>query len=294
MREGQVDDAHRATGATERRGQRVTTDEQLRRTGAGHDQVGIGELSGELGHRDRDRAVLGGQSVGVGRGAVDDRDPLGTAARDVGDGQRGHRSGADDEDAGAGDRHRAALERRTHQGGGRAVDLGLGVRALADAQRLLEERVEGRPDGAVLLAQAQRVTGLAEDLALADDHRLQAGRDAEEVGHRALVVVDVEVREELLGRLAGPLDEQARDVLDAAVEAVDLGIDLEPVARDDRRRLGDVRATHHVGDQLEGGIAVEGETLQEGHGGRLVGDPDDENAHEASSAPAATALRCSW
>ena len=83
----------------------------------------------------------------------------------------------------------------TREGAARSM-LGLGVSALADAQRLLEERVERRPDGAVLLAEAQRVAGLAEDLALPEDHRLQAGRDAEEVGHRALVVVDVEVRED--------------------------------------------------------------------------------------------------
>ena len=106
------------------------------------------------------------------------------------------------------------------------------MRALADAQRLLEEDVEGRADGAVLLAEPQRLAGLAEDLALADDHRVEAGGDVEEVGDGALVVVDVEVRHERLGGLAGALDEQPGDVLDAAVEAVDLGVDLEPVARE--------------------------------------------------------------
>ena len=46
----------------------------------------------------------------------------------------------------------------------------------------------------------------------------EAGGDLEEVGDRALVVVDVEVREERLGRLPGPLDEEPGEGLDAAVE----------------------------------------------------------------------------
>ena len=55
--------------------------------------------------------------------------------------------------------------------------------------------VERRTDGAELLAQPQRLAGLAEDLALADDHRVEPGGDVEEVGDRAVVVVDVEVRQ---------------------------------------------------------------------------------------------------
>ena len=219
--------------------------------------------------------------------------PAGAAAREVGDRQRGHRAGADDECAGTGDGHGAALEGGADQRRGGAVDVGLGVGPLADAQRLLEEGVEGRADGAVLLADAQRLAGLAEDLALADDHRVESGGDLEEVRDGALVVVDVEVRQQRLGGLLGARDEQAGEVLDAAVEAVDLGVDLEPVAGHDRGRLGDVLTADHVGDQLDRAVGVEGEALEELDRSRLVGDADDQNAHETSSDPA-TALRCSW
>ena len=44
-----------------------------------------------------------------------------------------------------------------------------------------------------------RVAHLAEDLALADDHRVEAGRDREEVRDRGVVVVRVEVVGELVG-----------------------------------------------------------------------------------------------
>ena len=212
----------------------------------------------------------------------------------MGGGEGRHRAGADHERAGTRDGHRAALECGADERGRGPVDVGLGVGALADAQGLLEERVERRSDRAVLLAEAEGVPGLAEDLALAEDHRVEAGRDLEEVRDRALVVVDVEVRQQRLGGLLGPRDEEAGEVLDAAVEAVDLGVDLEPVARDDRGGLGDVLAGDDVGDQLGGRVEVEREALEQLHRRGLVGDPHDQDAHDASSDPGATALRCSW
>ena len=89
---------------------------------------------------------------------------------------------------------RGPVEGHADQGRRSAVDVGLGVGALADPQRLLEEHVEGGSDGAELLAEPQGLAGLAEDLALADGHRVQPGRDLEQVRDRAVVVVDVEVR----------------------------------------------------------------------------------------------------
>ena len=161
----------------------------------------------------------------------------------------------------------AALECGADEGRRSAVDVGLGVGTLADPQGLLEEGVEGGADGAVLLADPQRVAGLAEDLALADDHRVESGRDLEQVRDGALVVVDVEVWQQRLGGLLGAGDEQPGQVLDGAVETVDLGVDLEAVAGDDRGGLGDVLATHDVGDQLDHAVGVEREPLEEVHRG---------------------------
>ena len=199
------------------------------------------------------------------------------------------------------------LDRRGHQGRGGPVDAGLGPGALADPQRLLEQHVERGTHAALLLAAAQRLAGLAEDLALADRHRVQPGGDVEQVGDRAVLVVHVEVRQHRLGRLAGPLHEQARELLDAAVEPVDLGVDLEPVAGGDDRGLGDRRARLGVGDQLGDTVGVERDPLQQRHRGRVVGDAHHEDAHEACSrrsggsgvsgvaAPRRTPdLRCSW
>ena len=86
---------------------------------------------------------------------------------------------------------------RLHEGAADEVDAGLGVHPLGDAQRLLEHGVEGRADVAVALRPGEGAPHLAEDLRLADGHRVQARRDAEDVGDAALLVVDEEVRLEV-------------------------------------------------------------------------------------------------
>ena len=149
-----------------------------------------------------------------------------------------------------------------------------------------------------LLATSQRVTGLAEDLGLADGHRVEPGGDLEEVGHRAVVVVDVEVGQEVLGGASRALDEQPGQLLDAAVEAVDVGVDLQAVAGGDDGGLRHVLAGGHVARELGGALAVDGDALQQRHGCGPVGDADHEHAHAVtprlSTWAPTLALRCSW
>ena len=110
------------------------------------------------------------------------------------------------------------------------VDAGLGVAALADAQCLLEQGVERRADRRLRLPGQQGVADLPEDLALADDHRVQARGDGEPVRDRRVVVVDVDVGDQLVTVEVGVLCEQTRNLLDGAVEPVSLDVDLDPVA----------------------------------------------------------------
>ena len=119
--------------------------------------------------------------------------------------------------------------------------------ALADAERLLEEGVERRADGGLGLRAVQRLADLAEDLALAEDHRVQAGGDREQVRDGGVVVVHVHVLHELVPVEVGVLGEESRHLFDGAVEALGLHVDLDPVARGDDRRLGD-------GRRLEGAL----------------------------------------
>ena len=191
-----------------------------------------------------------------------------------------------------------AVEGGGHQRGRGLVDAGLGVGSLADPQRLLEQHVEGGPHGAGLLAAGQRVSGLAEDLGLADGHRVEPGGDLEEVGHRAVVVVDVEVGQEILGGAARAFDEQPGQLLDAAVEAVDVGVDLQAVAGRDDGGLRHVLSRCDVARELGGPLAVDGDALQQRYGRGPVGDADHEDAHAVAPRLSTWAptldLRCSW
>ncbi len=126
------------------------------------------------------------------------------------------------------------------------VDAGLGVRPLADPQRLLHQLVQQPAGGVGLGGRVVGVAELAEDLRLADDHRVEPGGHPERVPHGRLVVVHVEVAGQLGGRDAGLLGEHVADVAEAAVEAGDRRVDLDPVAGGEHHGLADVR----LGDQL--------------------------------------------
>ena len=317
----QVDDGQRTPGALPRAGHDGQRQDHAGRAGARDQQVGVGQLLLHGRERDRPPVVLLGEAAGAGVGAARDHDLGGAEAAHRGDGEAGHRAGADDQDALALDRADLggrATERKGDEGGRGPLHVGLRVHALADPQGLLEEHVERGAHGAGLLAHPQRVPDLPEDLALADHHRVETRGHPEGVGDGAVVVVDVEVGHHVLGSLVRDLAEQPRHRLDAAVEAVDLGVHLDPVARGQGGRLEDVLARHHVVHQLVDAVGVEREPLEHRDGRGLVGDPHHQHAHSApgesgakraslgchapttpsSSMPStpcsASALRCSW
>ena len=122
----------------------------------------------------------------------------------------------------------------------------------------------------------------------------------------AVVVVDVEVRDHGVDGLAGEVAQGRADRLDAAVEAVDVGVDLHAVAGGQNGGLLDVVGVVHRLGELLHAVTVEREALEQRDGGRVVGHPHDEDAHAstassgssvrvAGAAPSpARDLRCSW
>ena len=124
-----------------------------------------------------------------------------------------------DRDRGRRDRHRMP------------ADAGLGADALARLDRVPEQLRQELRRAALAHRGLPRVADLTEDLALADDHRVETGRDREEVGDRGFVVVGVEVVGEVVGVGAGVCREELGDVADRGVEVRAARVDLGAVAR---------------------------------------------------------------
>ena len=144
-----------------------------------------------------------GGGLGALEAAVGHQDPAGAERLEVLERQLAHLAGADDQhglvgegvedlpghvDGDAGDRQLAL------------VHAGLLADLLADPERLLEDPVEDRADRLARDGRAVGVADLAEDLPLAQDQALQAGRDPEQVPDDPLVVIADQVPGEGLGR----------------------------------------------------------------------------------------------
>ena len=172
----------------------------------------------------------------------------------------------------------------------------------------LLERVALDPDGVrKLVADLAACEHVTEATVIATCNRVEIYADVdrfhgsvEEVSRllvdRAVVVVDVEVRQELLRVLTGVPAQQPRDRLDAAVEARDVAVDLHPVAGGEDGRLGHVILVDHVTGELGRRVGLERESFEDRHRGALVGDADHQDAHadRPFRASRGAALRCSW
>src|SRR5690606_13088657 len=144
-----------------------------------------------------------------------------------------------------------------------------------------------------------RLAHLAEDLRLADDHRVEAAGDREQVVDRAFLVVHVQGRRQLVrGDAAVPL-QLVRQLGHADVEPGDVGVELDPVAGDEQHRLQHVLGVV----QRRGELAVRrarDRALQHVDRRRAVVETHDEERHAPPpvSSMASTAsipmLRWTW
>src|SRR3984957_17899968 len=201
---------------------------------------------------------------------------------------RPSRSGAS---CGPGAGSRAAARRRptlTRLGPAWAMPVSAGARFAAR---------RARGGGAPPRGPAERLPDLAEDLALADDHRVQPARDGEQVLHGAVFVEHVQVRREVGQRDARVPGEQFADRADAAVELVHLGVDFHPVAGGDDEGARHVLGVEHVVPQLVEFVPGYRGALERGHRGALVAQPHHQHAHRPTASTggrALAALRWAW
>jgi hypothetical protein len=104
--------------------------------------------------------------------------------------------------------------------------------------------------GALGLRHLEGLPHLAEDLALAQDQRVDAGGHPEEVAHGRLVVIAVEMVDEGVGGDARVLGEELAHVGNSGVELGAVGVDLGAVAGGEQGHLGQVLAAGQVEESL--------------------------------------------
>ena len=136
-----------------------------------------------------------------------------------------------------------------------ARDLGLRAHALARREGALEHAMEHRTRRPGFPRQAQRRPHLAEHLALAEGHRVEARRHVKQVPGRLGALAVEAARRGFAGVETAPLGDQTRQRLVRALSVGD-AVDLAAVAGRDHDALGhearDADALEHLADLVGG------------------------------------------
>ncbi len=189
-----------------------------------------------------------------------------------------HFAGADEEDF----LFRQAVEdarRKMHRRGGHGNRVGAdrGGRAdfLGHREGALEQLAQQRADGSGFFGNARRLLHLAEDLRLAQHHRIQPRRDAEHVAHGFLLRMLVKIGLDLLRRQRVIFGQPVRRTLRVFGRAIQLGA----VAGGQNRRFAHGLGPQQVVQGLTHARRIERHLLANRERGRMVIDAQSEQLH---------------
>ncbi len=173
---------------------------------------------------------------------------------------------------------RAQREVHSDRGDADAAGADRGLRAdpLARRQRGGEQAVRERPGGAGARRGFVGAPDLSLDLGLADDHRLEARRDAVELARGVAVARRVDRLGELGGTDAGAAREQPQHVALGLHRVADDEVDLGAVARRDHDRLADLVGRDGGAHELLGLALAEREAFAQRDRRGLVRDAEGE------------------
>ncbi len=228
-------------------------------------------------HRPRPEALC--ELRGPTRRAVGHAEPLDAAGTEIRRGQLAHLARADEQDRPLVDViEDAGGELGCSGGDGRRVlaDARLAARALADVQRLAEEAVQNRTDGARVLGRLEGGPHLAEDLRLAGDEGVEPGGHAEEVKSGLPILLDVQRALELRARQARQRNERGDCLLACGLGVVRGDVEADTVAGRQGDRLAQ-RDGQSCG-QLTRRHVVERESFPQLDRRVTVGRADEEKA----------------
>jgi len=264
-----------------------TGDDGLARGGGGDHHVGLGEVLRKVGQRDRVAAVAAGEVLRGLQRAVRHDQPARLLVGEVARGQLDGVAGADQQYAGLaqvgehllGEAHRG--ERHRH---GVCADAGFGAHPLGHREGVLQQAVQRRLQRVRLARKLVGILHLAEDLRLAQHHRIQPGGDAEQVARRVLLVVAVQELVQLAGsQTMVAAQPRQRQLLGAGGHA---HVQLGAVAGGQDHRL------LHAGFLLQfvqgggGGFGVERHLFAQGDRRGEVVEPEGDQRHGVANLPA--------
>ena len=197
--------------------------------------------------RQRHAAEARGQRLRVFQRAVGHQQAFDLVVGEVTGGQFDRVAGADQQDRGLVERGEHAL-RQPHRGECHRdrvrADAGIGTGALGHREGLLEQAIQRGLQRALAACHLPGFLHLAEDLRLAQHHRIQTGGDAEQVPHRIALLVAVEVGIELVrAQLAVARQPVLGQALGSGFHAA---IDFGAVAGGQQRSLGHARLCQQV------------------------------------------------
>ena len=166
---------------------------------------------------------------------------------------------------------------------GALADGGLGAHALADLERVPEQLVED--DGRAAAVAGLLVGGLelGDDLRLADDHRVEARGDAEQVRDGAVAGVAVQRRLQLAGATPACRARCSQRRLARRQRVAPVQVQLGAVAGAERDGLAGDALVEQVLAQAQRVLLVESQALAQLERGGLVRDAGDDDVH--ASAP---------
>ena len=164
-------------------------------------------------------------------------------------------------------RHRADRDRS-------ARDIRPGANLFRDPEGALEKPVQKRTGRPGFAGRGVGFLRLAENLGLADHHRIEPGSNAEKMLHALLCLVPVEDFRFILQRIH-PRREQALYNPLRRHRLLGRGVDFDAIAGGEQERL---RTTHFL-TQPPVHLSVADETLARLHAGRVMADPDAKKIH---------------
>ena len=164
-------------------------------------------------------------------------------------GELDHLAGADEQEPLRADRRKdplGELHRRGSHRDGRAADVGLRADVLGDGERALEKAVQHKPQRSGGFGIAHRLLHLAQDLRLAQHHRVEAGRHPERVRHRLFARQREKIgRQRILGHVV-----EAFEPADDGLRLRPMHVDLGAVAGRQDRRFLDRRQPQKVAERM--------------------------------------------